>query len=138
MLGRTLCSDDDSLLSVQFDDLGPLILVASGFFISPMVALCSRSSHGLIFAVTGKPDGKGESLSTMLKLMMGPRAKRDSVVEWLSKMINLMLSPHTERDGEKLKMQNTQAKRDSGVDAKTDDVALKPKLSTARWWRSKC
>jgi hypothetical protein len=38
----------------------------------------------------------------MLKLMMGPQAKRDSGVEWLSKMINLMLSPHTERDGEKM------------------------------------
>ena len=102
MLGQTLCSDDDSLLSVQFDALGPLILVASGFFISPMVALCSRSSHSLIFTVTvRKPDGKGESLSTMLKLMMGPRAKHDSGVEWLSKMINLMLSSHTERDGEK-------------------------------------
>jgi len=102
VLGQALCSDDDSLLSVQFDALGPLILVASGFFISPMVALCSRSSHSLIFAVTvGKPDGKGESLSTMLKLMMGPRAKRDSGVEWLSKMINLMLSSHAERDGKK-------------------------------------
>ena len=102
MLGQTLCSDDDSLLSVQFDGLGPLILVTSGFFISPMVAVCSRSSHGLIFAVTvGKPDGKGESLSTMLKLMMGPRAKHDSGVEWLSKMINLMLSSHAERDGKK-------------------------------------
>jgi hypothetical protein len=97
-----LCSDEDSLLSMQFDSLSPLIHVALGFFISPMVALRSRSSHGLIFAVTvGKPDGKGENLSTMLKLMMGPQAKRDSGVEWLSKMINLMLSPHTERDGKK-------------------------------------
>jgi hypothetical protein len=97
-----LCSDDNSLLSMQFDALGPLILVASGFFISPMVALCSRSSHGLIFAViVDKPDDKGESLSTMLKLMMGPRAKCDSGVVCLSKMINLMLIPHIERDGEK-------------------------------------